>query len=61
MNKDIIYTVGSTVKAVLLSILTIIVLLAMFFMAVLQQSYRMCPPTDEELQDDPALIIYRGE
>lgn len=57
----IIYTVGKAVRTALLLIIAVLILLVTLFMAVLQQSYRMTPPTDEELQDNPALIIYRGE
>ena len=57
----IIYTVGRAVKTALLALVLTALFLAILFMAVLQQSYRMTPPTDEELQDNPALIIYRGE
>ena len=48
---------SAVLTALLLAIATFI-LMAMFFMAVLQQSYRNCPPTEEELQDNPALSIY---
>lgn len=57
----IIYTVGRAVKTALLVVLITAILLIVLFLAVLQQSYRMTPPTDEELRDNPALIIYRGE
>lgn len=57
----IIYTVGKILRTALLLIIAVLILLVTLFMAVLQQSYRMTPPTDEELQDNPALIIYRGE
>lgn len=57
----IIYTVGKVMRTALLLIIAVLILLVTLFMAVLQQSYRMTPPTDEELQDNPALIIYRGE
>ncbi len=57
----IIYTVGKVIRTALLLIIAVLILLVTLFMAVLQQSYRMTPPTDEELQDNPALIIYRGE
>ena len=58
---NIIYTVRDIIKTAFLAVLMTALLLIILFMAVLQQSYRMTPPTDEELQDNPALIIYRGE
>ena len=37
----------------------IAVMLIALFGAVLQQSYRMYPPTDEEIAENPALEVYR--
>ena len=56
-----IYTVGRAVKTALLCLLAVIIMVIAFMGAVLQQSYRMYPPTDEEIADNPSLVIYRGE
>lgn len=34
------------------------VLLALLFHAVVQQSYRNAPPTEQELLEDPSLVRY---
>ena len=50
------------VKALAYIALCIIVgciMVAVFLGAVLQQSYRMYPPTDEEIAENPALEVYR--
>jgi len=53
--------VWSVVKTTLLYILFVIIGVTMFTLAILQQSYRMTPPTEEELVDNPSLIVYKGE
>ena len=35
------------------------VMLIALFWAVLQESYKLYPPTDEEIAENPALEVYR--
>ncbi len=42
-----------------LCIIASCIMVAVFLGAVLQQSYRMYPPTDEEIAENPALEVYR--
>ena len=47
-----------TIKSIIGGIVIAIIIVGLFLGAVLQQSYRDYPPTEEELQDNPALVEY---
>ena len=46
------------IKCTLISLIIITVFFATFFMAYLQESYRLCPPTEAEIAEHPILIKF---
>lgn len=46
------------IKTLLLALIGAVLMLQMFIGAVLQESFRNCPPTASELASDPALERY---
>ena len=51
--------IGKALAYIALCIIAGCIMAAVFLGAVLQQSYRMYPPTDEEIAENPALEVYR--
>lgn len=51
--------IGKALAYIALCIIVSCIMVAVFLGAVLQQSYRMYPPTDEEIAENPALEVYR--
>ena len=51
--------IGKALAYIALCIIASCIMVAVFLWAVLQQSYRMYPPTDEEIAENPALEVYR--
>ena len=51
--------IGKALAYIALCIIASCIMVAVFLGAVLQQSYRMYPPTDEEIAENPALEVYR--
>lgn len=58
-TKNMAKKIGKTLAYIALCIIVSCIMVAVFLGAVLQQSYRMCPPTDEEIAENPALEVYR--
>lgn len=46
------------IKTLLLALIGAVLMLQMFIGAVVQESFRNCPPTAAELADDPSLERY---
>ena len=55
MSKKIVKALAYIALCIIVSC----IMVAVFLAAVLQQSYRMYPPTDEEIAENPALEVYR--
>ena len=58
-TKNMAKKIVKALAYITLCIIVSCIMVAVFLGAVLQQSYRMYPPTDEEIADNPALEVYR--
>ena len=58
MRKETIEKVFETVVTAVLGIALLLGSFWVFGQAVLQESFKITPPTQEELQEDPSLSVY---
>lgn len=58
MQRKTIEKVFETLLAAVLGIALLLGFFWVFGQAVLQESFKITPPTQEELQEDPGLAVY---
>lgn len=58
-KKNNMKKVAKTVEEILIAMVLVIGLFAVYFGAVMQESYKLNPPTDAEIAENPALEVYR--
>lgn len=52
---------GRLIGEALITVAMILCIGWVFFQAVLQESFKITPPTAEELAEDPSLVVYTEE